>query len=72
MNSAELKVSLFKSAVAKVKQAFADMSEEECNALIEEAIKWARTDTICEHVPFNERRTLKQSLAIKIGLSSNH
>jgi len=43
MNSSEFKTSLFKSAVAKVKQAFADMSEEECNVLIEEAIEWART-----------------------------
>jgi len=46
MNSSEFKTSLFKSAVAKVKQAFAELSEEECNALIEEAIEWARTDTI--------------------------
>jgi len=43
MNSSEFKTSLFKSAVAKVKQACADMSEEACNALIEEAIEWART-----------------------------
>jgi len=40
MNSSEFKTSLFKSAVAKVKQAFSELSGEECNALIEEAIHW--------------------------------
>jgi len=37
---------LFKSAVTKIKQAFSELSEEECAALIEEVIHWARSDTI--------------------------
>jgi len=45
MNSAELRAYRFKSAVAKVKQAFAGMSEEECDALIKEAVQWTRTGT---------------------------
>jgi len=40
-----VKAYLFKSAAAKIKQAFAGMPEEEIQALIDEAIQWARSDT---------------------------
>jgi len=37
---------LFKSAVTKIKQAFSELSEEECTVLIEEAIHWASSDAM--------------------------